>query len=286
MPFARVADAELYYEAIGEGPPLVLTPGGVQNGLEVIRSLAGSLAVGRRVIAYDRRFAGRSRSPLVVQTWDLAVDDLIGLLDQLGIESADLGGGATGAAISLRAAARYPARVRRVFASNVNGGRICTAFLMMAFIKSLEIAETKGIPALLEAYHPGDRYAPFVPPLARTDPTFRIGFAAMDPRDFAEVMRRTIAALFEGEYVAIALTESLLRSIEAPCLLLHGAGDDIHPRQVAERVGALIPDVRWSGVASFRRPENLAIFARDVLAFLDGGSLDGTTPIERARHAR
>jgi pimeloyl-ACP methyl ester carboxylesterase len=290
VPYAHVLGAELYYEEFGDGPPLILTPGGVQNGVEVIRDLAELLSGGRRVIAYDRRFAGRSRSRLTVQTWNLATDDLIGLLDYLDIPVADLGGGATGAAISIRCAARHPSRVRRVFASNVNGGLMCTSLLMMPFIKSMEIALTKGMNALVESYDSSDRYAPFVPAFAVNDAEFRAEFVTIRPDDFADVMRRTVAELFEGDFVGIALTESVLRSVTAPCLLLHGPGDDIHPRRVAERVGELLENVRWSDVGSFRRPENRALFAEEVSRFLDPevAPLPEAEPAEAdpAKHAR
>jgi pimeloyl-ACP methyl ester carboxylesterase len=59
------------------------------------------LAQAHRVIAYDRRFGGQSNSPLVVQTWDMVCQDVIDLMDALGIEQAYLGGGSFGAAISL-----------------------------------------------------------------------------------------------------------------------------------------------------------------------------------------
>lgn len=282
MPYAKIPDAELYYEELGDGPPLILTPGGVQNGLEVLRDVASLLAVHHRVISYDRRFAGRSRSPLLVQTWDLAANDLIALMDALDIRSADLGGGATGAAISIRSAAQYPARVRRVFASNVNGGQMCTSLLMMPFIKSMEIALSRGMEALLDSYDASDRYAAFVPPLAMVDARSRADFVAMPTDRFADVMRQTVAALFDGDFVSIALTEPMLLKVTAPCLLLHGPGDDIHPRHVAERVGMLLGDVRWSDIGSFRRPEHRTAFAREVLRFLDAETTTAKTGIEQA----
>jgi pimeloyl-ACP methyl ester carboxylesterase len=284
VPYAQLNDAELYYEEFGDGPPLILTPGGVHNDLEVVRDLAELLAGRRRVVAYDRRFAGRSRSRLVIQTWDLATDDLIGLMDYLNIPIADLGGGATGAAISIRCAASHPSRVRRVFASNVNGGLMCTSLLMMPFVKSIEVALSKGMSALLEMYDPSDRYAAFVPPLAVADPKFRSEFVTMPPLEFAQVMRRTVAELFDGDFVGIALSEPLMRAVKAPCLLLHGPGDDIHPRRVAERVGEFLTDVQWSDVGSFRRSENRTAFAEEVQRFLDPQVTPpaGGGPAERA----
>ena len=50
-----------------------------------------------RVVVYDRRLDGRSRSPMVVQTWDMVCDDMFGLMDTLSIDQAYLGGCSFGA---------------------------------------------------------------------------------------------------------------------------------------------------------------------------------------------
>jgi 3-oxoadipate enol-lactonase len=272
MPLVSANGAELYYEEAGDGPALILTPGGLQHGHEVFDDVIHGLAIGHRVIAYDRRFAGRSRSPLVVQTWDMMADDIVGLMDGLGIDRADIGGGATGSAISLRCAARHPDRIRSVFGVNINGGSVCTSFLMMHLVQSMEIAERQGIAAVLAAFDPEDRYGPFVPPQALVDGPYRSRLLAMEPSDFAQVMRDTIAALFDGQFVSIGMTEQLLGSIHVPALIMHGPGDDMHPRAVAERVASLIAGSRWGDVASFRRRADQAAFVEHVLSFL--GSIE------------
>src|SRR5215208_3756991 len=85
MPTAQVHGAEMYYEEDGSGPPLILSPGGLQGVLASYQPVRARLAQAHRVIAYDRRFGGQSNSPLVVQTWDMACQDVIGLMDVLGI---------------------------------------------------------------------------------------------------------------------------------------------------------------------------------------------------------
>jgi hypothetical protein len=80
----------------------------VQGALESYQPVLEGLSRAHRVIAYDRRFGGQSKSPIVVQTWDQVCQDVVGLMDVLGIDQAFLGGGSFGAAISLGCAARYP----------------------------------------------------------------------------------------------------------------------------------------------------------------------------------
>src|SRR5262249_56900128 len=59
MPYVNVHGVNLYYEEYGEGPAVILTPGGRvdHNGL---RPIAALLSPRCRVILHDRRNCGRS----------------------------------------------------------------------------------------------------------------------------------------------------------------------------------------------------------------------------------
>jgi len=237
----------MYYEEAGSGPPLILSPGGLQGALASYQPVMAPLAQAHRVIAYDRRFGGQSNSPLVVQTWDMVCQDVIDLMDALGIEQAYLGGGSFGAAISLGCAVRYPERVRAIVPSNIAGGVICEAYLAMKLFKSAEMAMTQGIKAVVDAFDRDDRFTPFTPERAQYDPHYRRMLEAMPPEDFAQVMRDTIYALFEGPYLTLGMSEKRLQGLRTPTLLMPG-NNDIHPRRVAEQVHRLIPNARWAEV--------------------------------------
>jgi len=247
MPIAKVNGAEIYYEEAGSGSPLILSPGGLQGVLSSYQPVSAKLSQAHRVITYDRRFGGQSNSPLVVQTWDLVCQDVIGLMDVLRIEKAHLGGGSFGAAIALGCAVRYPERVRAIVPSNIVGGVICEAYLAMKLFKSAEMAMTQGIKAVVDAFDPDDRFAPFTPEQAQYDPQYRRMLEAMPPEDFAQVMRDTIYALFEGPYLTLGMSEKRLRGLRTPTLLMPG-NNDIHPRRVAEQVHRLIPNAHWAEV--------------------------------------
>lgn len=60
--YARINDADLYYEISGDGPAVVLLHGGLCD-LRQWDDLALRLAGERRVIRYDRRGHGRSSFP-------------------------------------------------------------------------------------------------------------------------------------------------------------------------------------------------------------------------------
>ena len=147
MATAKVNGAELYYEEAGSGPPIILSPGGLQGVASSYANVMDALSQEHRVIVYDRRFGGQSRSPMVVQTWDMVCDDVFGLMDALGIEQSILGGGSFGAAISFGCAYRRPERVRAIFPSNIAGGVICDGYLTCKLYKSMEVAAAESIGA-------------------------------------------------------------------------------------------------------------------------------------------
>ncbi len=265
MPTAQINGAEIYYEEAGSGSPLILSPGGLQGGLSSYQPVMKALSQAHRVIVYDRRFGGQSKSPMVVQTWDMVCQDVLGLMDVLGIEQAYLGGGSFGAAISFGCAVRYPERVRAIFPSNIAGGVICNAYLAMKLFKSAEMVMTQGMKVVVGAFDSDDRFAPFTPERAQYDPLYRQTLEAMQPEDFAQVMRDTIYALFDGPYLTLGMSEKSLQGIRTPTLMMPG-NNDIHPRSVAEQVHRLIPNARWAEVRPHaEEPEK---YVRRVLEFL------------------
>jgi pimeloyl-ACP methyl ester carboxylesterase len=265
MPMAQVNGAEIYYEERGSGSPLILSPGGLQGVLSSYEPVIEALSQVHRVIAYDRRFGGQSISPMVVQTWEMVCQDVIGLMDVLGIEQAYLGGGSFGAAISFGCAVRYPERVRAIFPSNIAGGMICDAYLAMKLFKSAEMAMNQGIKAVVDAFDPDDRFAPFTPERAQYDSGYRQRLEAMAPEDFAQVMRDTIYALFDGPYLTLGMSEKRLQEIRTPTLMMPG-NNDIHPRSVAQQVHRLIPNAHWAEVPP--HAEEPKKYVHRVLQFL------------------
>ncbi|MEX0800179.1 MAG: alpha/beta hydrolase [Dehalococcoidia bacterium] len=111
MPHAEINGAHIYYEERGEGFPLVLSHGGWTDTTQWTPNV-GPLSQRWRVVTWDRRGCGRSSDPGVGHTWRLWRDDLRGLLDHLGIESAYVGGNSYGALLSLELALEWPQLVR------------------------------------------------------------------------------------------------------------------------------------------------------------------------------
>ncbi len=267
MPTAQINGAEIYYEQAGNGPSIILSSGGLQGLASGYHSVMEPLSSRYQVIAYDRRFGGRSRSPLVVQSWDLVCEDLFGLMDHLEIDEAYLGGGSFGAAISLGCAVRRPERVRAIFPSNIAGGVICDSYLSMKLYKSADIAINHGINAVVSAFDSGDQFSPFSPEIAQHDRKYRLDLEGMATEDFAQVMKDTIYALFDAPFLTLGMTENMLRSIRVPTMVMPGE-NDIHPRRLAELVHRLVPNCQWAEVPTHGKAPDQ--YSQRVLQFLDG----------------
>src|SRR5947209_5960 len=111
MNFIEANGVSLRYTLEGAGKPVVLIHemGGTLESWGLVAPL---LSEQRRVIRYDTRGAGFSEKIRTPLTIDTMTDDLIALLDGLGItEKVALAGTAVGGGIVLHAAARFPQRL-------------------------------------------------------------------------------------------------------------------------------------------------------------------------------
>ncbi|MFI6056302.1 alpha/beta fold hydrolase [Streptomyces violascens] len=111
MPYASVNGQQLYFEDTGgDGPVVVFSHGNLMNR-RMWEPQVRALGEEFRCVVWDARLHGRTKDDGDLYTyWDSA-DDLLGLLDHLGVERAALVGHSQGGFLSLRAALRAPERV-------------------------------------------------------------------------------------------------------------------------------------------------------------------------------
>lgn len=102
-----------YREHPGEGPTLVLTHGLTANACFFDALVAAGLTPGLTVLAVDLRGRGLSDKPDTGYTMDDHATDLLGILDELGIERAYLGGHSFGGLLTYYLAANHADRVAR-----------------------------------------------------------------------------------------------------------------------------------------------------------------------------
>lgn len=110
MPYASIKDGNLYFEELGEGPPLLLIAGLGGVGAYWRPQLA-AYARHFRVIIHDHRGCGQSTRSETEYSVDLLSRDVIALMDHLGIARAHVLGHSTGGAIGQTMAITAPERV-------------------------------------------------------------------------------------------------------------------------------------------------------------------------------
>jgi pimeloyl-ACP methyl ester carboxylesterase len=113
MPFQMANETELYYEARGDGPPLLLIMGASGYG-GVFGRFAELLADEFTVVSYDRRGNGRSPRPADWHTTspEEQADDAAALIAALGLAPAAIFGTSSAGIFALAAVIRRPDCVR------------------------------------------------------------------------------------------------------------------------------------------------------------------------------
>ena len=112
-------DIKLYYKEKGSGKPLILLHGNGQSG-EYFANQIEYFSKRYRVIAVDTRghwHSPRGEAPFSIRQF---AEDLRELMDELGIEKADILGFSDGGNIALAFAIRYIERVDRLIVDGAN----------------------------------------------------------------------------------------------------------------------------------------------------------------------
>lgn len=114
LQMADLGDVRLAYRVCGEAsaPPLVLLHGLGENGSTWDRT-AAALAATHRVYALDLRGHGAS-DRAASYSFELMCEDVVRLLDVLGLEQVGLIGQSMGATVAYLLAGAYPERVREL----------------------------------------------------------------------------------------------------------------------------------------------------------------------------
>jgi pimeloyl-ACP methyl ester carboxylesterase len=118
---AEINGIDIYYEVYGEGngSPVILLHSGLSNGDHFVNQIP-ALAEDHEVIVMDSRGHGRSSLDDTPISYEVMAADVLGLLDHLEIEKADLVGWSDGGIIGLEIAIHNPDRLNKVVAYGAN----------------------------------------------------------------------------------------------------------------------------------------------------------------------
>ncbi len=215
----------------GDGPAVVFAHGLGGSANAWLAQLEACRARGWRGVAYDQRGAGRSDKPQGPYSVEIWAEDMVGVLDGLGIERAALVGHSVGCMVSQRAAVDLGRRAR---ALAVCGGALTwrpeAAPVFEERVRQAragrmdEIAEVVARTGLSEHCRAED---------PRLLGLMRELIASNDPTAYAECSAATAVATMEG-------TEQ----VACPVLAFCGSADPVTPPAAAERIAAAVGDGR------------------------------------------
>lgn len=253
-------DLTVNAEQQGDGPDVVLIHS-LGADLHLWDGVVEAFAPDYRVLRYDVRGHGRTRSAYRPVTIDLMRDDLRELLDARGIAQAHVIGLSMGGMIAQAFAAAWPERVDRLVLLDTAAAR--DPWMRDAWMQRAATARRDGMAPLVEP-----TVARWFPEAVRRDPRYepslarvRATIAAMDPEHYAAA----------GEALAALELGDRLGAIRAPTLVGVGSLDEALPPRFAEAIRDGIAGARlivWDGVGHAPPLQIPEQFARDVLAFL------------------
>jgi pimeloyl-ACP methyl ester carboxylesterase len=230
LAYAEVNGLSLYYEEHGSGEPLVLLHGGVA-GSEIFAPMLPALATGRRVITLDLQGHGRTAEIDRPLRPELLADDVAALIEQLGLERADVLGYSLGGTVAFRLAVEHPERVHRLI------------------LVSIPFRRDGSHPEVVAAF---EAFSPEVAEPMKASPAYQ-HYAQHAPRpdDWGDHIAKT-SDLLKDDY---DWTDDVAK-ITARTLLVYADADSIQPAHIVESFALLGGGLRDAGWDGAHRPTN------------------------------
>ncbi|MGZ8665858.1 MAG: alpha/beta fold hydrolase [Solirubrobacterales bacterium] len=220
-----------YEDTGGEGPVALFVHGLGGSANAWLAQLRACEERGWRGVVYDQRGAGRSQKPpgpYSVETWS---EDLVALLDALGVGEAALVGHSVGCMVAERAALELGgrARVLALCGGTLDWGPAADP----VFAERVRLARAGRMDEIAEGVANG---------------ALSERCRAQDPR-LLGLMREMIAAndpAANADYAAATAAAAMARpgDVACPVLAFCGSEDPVTPPAAAEAIAAAVPDGR------------------------------------------
>ncbi len=230
MPIANLGDVEIFYEEHGAGTPVLLVPGLGGVGAYWNPNLR-AFSEKHQVITHDHRGTGQSSRSHIRYSVDQMADDLLRLMDHLGIERAHLVGHSTGGAIGQTIAVTHPQRLISlvIYASWTKAD----PFFRRVFEARRTLLTTAGATAYVRSN------AVFLYP----DWWINENIALLEERE------RTGMPVFPGPEIVASRIDAImnfdhtakLATVKTPTLVLCAKDDFLTPPYFSEQLARLVP---------------------------------------------
>ncbi|MBZ6077894.1 3-oxoadipate enol-lactonase [Microvirga puerhi] len=236
MAFIRANGIVLHYQVLGrsDGPALVFS-NSLGSDFRIWQEVAPAFLDRFRVVVYDKRGHGLSDAPPAPYSVDDHVDDLLALLDTLGIRKAAVVGLSVGGMIGQRIAVREPSRVSALVLC-CTATKIGTA---ETWAERIAAVEKHGIEAVVEGVL--TRWFTSAFRSERADEC--AGWRNMLVRTPRDGYAGTCAAVRDADLTADA------GRISVPTLCVAGDQDGSTPPELVSQTAALIPGAAFRVIA-------------------------------------
>ena len=258
MPTIDVAGTAIYYEAHGEGDPILFAHGAGGNAAIWFEQVA-VFAPRYRCITFDHRtFARSPADPATVSVTQFR-DDALALLDGLGVERAHLVAQSMGGWTCLRLLLDHPERVRSLTMSCTPGG--LPNQRPTNSMRNLTASTGSSASGVMQTMAKATAQQPARMLLYEAINAFNTGFSMEYLRGLADP--------------ATAIDFEHLKGIEVPVLFIAGAEDPLFPSELLASYVPHFPDARIEVVKDaghspyFEQPE---VFNRLLGEFLERGN--------------
>lgn len=257
----------IHHKVIGVGPPVVLLHGGTGSSESYWAHQVPALSEHFQLILMDHRGFGASDYEGEFSI-PACAEDLAGLLDHLGVESASLLGLSLGGAISLQFALDQPRRVDRMVLADTFSGVFTQHFRRFINFALIEAIENGGHDLMFELNLLFAFSESYLEEHEQELEAQKISWRQMDVQRYVESLR----AIRDWS------VDDRLGEIKAPSLILWGSEDIEIPRVYSDRLVeglqyAVLSVIEGAGHKSCAdRP---AAFNKATLAFLLHGAAPG-----------
>lgn len=266
MPRAAVNGINLYYKVHGKGEPLVLIAG-IGADHRSWFSQIGPFGKYYTVITFDTRGIGRSDRPAGLYSLKTLADDVVGLMDSLDMQKANILGESFGSLAAQEIAIAFPERVGKlVLASGTVGAGVeheVHPELMKAFgsgdsttgVDMANVDIAKAMKAIISLSFNNWFY--------RTAMLFMSRFY-MKPSEFKGMVEQL-------KVISTYSTLNRLHLIKSPTLVITGTKDKIVPPSMSDLLASGISGaklVKIAGGSHSVRVEKKKRFNSEVLDFL------------------
>ena len=261
MPFYTSRGLRLHYEAMGEGPPVLLVHGFTNYGLAWAGQAAALVHSGYRVLMPDLAGHGLSAAAEAVTTVGELAGDMVALLDALRIDRAALCGLSLGGMVAQQMAVDHPHRLSAMLVADSRAENVGMRPAVEGWIADFEGAG--GPLARLEKTYPMLVNEAFQLSAAGEAAlaAWRIVLARVAGRSLANVAR----GMASFDVVAG------LPGVSVRTLVLSGAEDKLIAPALSQRTADLVPGARFEilpGAGHISSLDSAAAFNGRLLAFL------------------